>query len=130
MTRRAETPIPPERSGERPSGEAATGDLRAVYVREVLRLYRATPTVHGHVRRADRLFAAALFDRGVPLFVIDSAFLVAAARRVLNNAYATDPPPIRSLHYFAAIIDEMLDRPLGFRDLDHLRNRLRATLGR
>jgi hypothetical protein len=120
----------PERSDERPSGEATSPARRAVYVREVLRLYLATPTVHGHVRGADRHFAAVLFDRDVPLYVIESALLVAAARRVLNNAYATDPPPIRSLHYFAAIINEMIDRPLGYRDLDDLRDRLRATLGR
>jgi hypothetical protein len=101
---------------------------RAAYVREVLRLYRATPTVLGHVRRADRDFAAALFDRGVPLFAVENALLVGAARRVLNNASGATPPPIRSLHYFSALVEELLDRPLGYRDLDELRVRLRAAL--
>lgn len=101
---------------------------RARYVREVLRLYRATPTVLGHVRKADRAFAATLFDRGVPLFVVENALLVGASRRVLNNACAEPLPPVRSLHYFAAIIDEMLRRPLGYRDLDELRHRLRNAL--
>lgn len=108
-----------------------TGDEHsrcADYVREVLRLYRATPTVLGHVRKADRAFAATLFDHGVPLFAVEHALLVGAARRVLNNACAQPLPPVRSLHYFAAIIDEMLHRPLGYRDLDKLRHRLRHAL--
>jgi hypothetical protein len=109
-------------------GQNTAAHRRALYVREVLRLYRATPTVLGYVRRADRDFAAALFDRGVPLFVIENALLIGAARRVLNTAFAAPLPAIRSLHYFGAIIDEILDRPLGYRDLDDLRARLRATL--
>ena len=109
---------------------AVLQDRRAVYVREVLRLYRATPGVLGHVRRADRQLAAALFDRGVPVFAVENAFLVAAARRVLNNAFATPLPSIRSLYYFAGVIEEMLARPLGYRDIDDLRARLTAALDR
>ena len=37
------------------------------YVRRVLEAYRLTPGTAGVVRRADRLFAAQLYDRGVPL---------------------------------------------------------------
>jgi hypothetical protein len=103
---------------------------RAPYVREVLRLYRATPGVIGHVRRADREFAARLFERRVPVFAIANALLLAAARRALNNAFASPLPPIRSLHYFAGPIDEMLTRPLGYRELDELRARLQETLRR
>lgn len=112
--------LPDEASGEQ--------SRRASYVREVLRLYRATPTVLGHVRKADRAFAATLFNRGVPLFAVEHALLVAAARRTLNNASPEPLPPVRSLHYFAAIIDEMLHRPLGYRDLDELRHKLRHAL--
>jgi len=108
----------------------APPDRRALYVRELLRLYRATPGVLGHVRRADRQLAGALFDRGIPLFAVENALLVGAARRVLNNASASPPPAIRSLHYFTAIIHEMLARPLGYRDLEELRARLRAALER
>ncbi len=105
-------------------------DRRALYVRELLRRYRATPGVLGHVRRADRQLAEVLFDRGIPLFAVENALLLGAARRVLNNAFSTPPPAIRSLHYFTAIIHEMLTRPLGYRDLEELRARLRAALER
>lgn len=103
-------------------------DRRAAYVREILRLYRVAPGVLGHVRRADRELAARLYDRGVPLFVVENALLIAAARRVLNNAFATPLPPIRSLHYFITTIDEVRTRPPGYRDLEELRARLRAAL--
>jgi len=107
---------------------ATPQDRRAAYVRELLRLYRAAPGVLGHVRRADRELAAQLYDRGVPLFAVENALLVGVARRVLNNAFATPLPAIRSLHYFTAIIDEMLTRPPGYRDLDELRAKLSAAL--
>jgi hypothetical protein len=105
-------------------------DPRAFYVREVLRLYRSTPGVHGHVRRADHDLAARLFDQGVPLYAVANAFLVGAARRVLHNGFSTPMPPVRSLHYFVALIHEMLERPLGYRDLDQLRHKLQAALRR
>jgi hypothetical protein len=97
---------------------------RARYVRELLRQYLATPGVAGNVRRSDRAFAASLFDEGVPLYAVEHAFLVAAARRVRHNAYSTPLPAIRSLWYFRDVIREMLERPLGYRELDLLRETL------
>lgn len=105
-------------------------DPRAAYVREVLRLYRATPGVHGHVRRADHDLAGRLFDQGVPFWAIANAFLVGAARRIVHNGFSTPMPLVRSLHYFLPLIQEMLERPLGYRDLDELRHKLQAALRR
>ncbi len=99
--------------------------LRQRYVRELLRLYVATPGVAGRVRRADRKLATALFERNVPLYAVANAFTVAAARRVRHNGYSTPMPPIQSLHYFRNVIREMLERPLGYRDIEQLRQSLR-----
>ena len=107
-----------------PNGE----DAQAQYVRAVLAAYRATPTVLGHVRRADRNLAAALYERRVRLYLVETALLVAAARRVLNNAFSTPPPPIRSLAYILPVIAELQQRPLGYRDIDDLHQRLRQAL--
>ncbi len=104
------------------------GDPRARYVREVLALYRTTPTALGHVRRTDRDLAGSLYDRGVPLYLVRDALLVAAARRVLNNAFSTPPPPIRSLAYVLPILSELQQRPLGPRDIDELHRRLQHVL--
>jgi len=105
-------------------------DSRAQYVRAVLGLYRATPTALGHVRRADRDLAEKLYDRGIPLYLVENALLVAAARRVLNNAFSTPLPPIRSIAYVMPVLAELQQRPLGPRDIDELRRRLRQALAR
>jgi hypothetical protein len=99
---------------------------RQRYVAELLRLYVATPGVAGRVRRADRLFAASLFDQRVPLYAVEYAFVLAAARRIRHNAFATPLPPIRTLLYFRELIREMLDRPPGLREIEQMRETLRA----
>jgi len=96
------------------------------YVREVLRLYVATPTVSGHVRRADRILAQRLYHQRVPLHAVRNAFIIGAARRVLHNGFSTPMPPVRSLHYFVPLLREVLDRPPGYREVDQLLEQLRA----
>ena len=95
------------------------------YVAEIIRLYRATPTVVGHVRRADRVLARRLFDQRIPLHVIRAAFVLGAARRVLHNGFSTPMPPVRSLHYFVPLVREVLDRPPGYREVEQLVMQLR-----
>jgi hypothetical protein len=97
---------------------------RQRYVRTLLDLYVRTPGVLGRVRKADREFALRLYDRRIPLFAVEAAFLVAAARRARHNAFSEPLPPIRSLQYFANVIKEVLDRPLGYREIDELRRAL------
>ena len=99
---------------------------RVQYVREVLRLYTATPGVLGRVRRADRILAGQLFDRGVPIYAVEDAFVLAAARRILHNGFSAPMPPVRSLHYFQGVIQEVLERPPGYREISLLRERLAA----
>ena len=43
------------------------------YVRQVLAAYRSTPGTAGLARRADRLFAVQLFERGVSLETVANA---------------------------------------------------------
>jgi hypothetical protein len=110
-----------------PHSDDEHADLRRRYVAEVLRLYAATPGVLGRVRHADRLFAASLFEQGIPLYAVERAFVVAAARRIRHNAFDAPLPPIRSLHYFREVIREMLERPLGERDVELMRELLRRS---
>lgn len=85
---------------------------REPYVRELLDAYRSTPGTSGHVRRADRLLAEQLHERGISLLVIQHAFILAAARRLSRPADAPPLTPIRSLAYFTSVIDELLaDNP-------------------
>jgi hypothetical protein len=94
------------------------------YVRRLLEAYRTTPGTAGVVRRPDRLLAAQLQQRGVPLEAIENAFVLAAARRTIRPADATPLGTIRSLAYFLPVIEEVLQLKVGQEYFQHLRRRL------
>ncbi len=92
------------------------------YVHRLLQAYRATPGTCGAVRRPDRLLAAQL--RGVPIEAVENALTLAAARRLLRPADAPPLAIIRSLAYFAPVIDEVLSLPVSPEYFRHLRQRI------
>jgi hypothetical protein len=94
------------------------------YVRRLLEVYRTTPGTSGVVRRPDRLLAARLHERGVPIEVVENALLLAAARRMTRPAGAPPLAVIRSLAYFLPVIEEVRTLTVGPEYFQHLRNRL------
>jgi hypothetical protein len=94
------------------------------YIRQVLEAYRKTPGTMGVVRRADRMLAAQLYQRGLSVKVIENALVLAATRRLIRP---TDRPPlgvIRSLAYFLPVIEEVLESPVSPNYFDYLRHKL------
>jgi hypothetical protein len=93
-----------------------------VYIQKVLKLYQRLPGTPARPRRADRQLAAELHCRGVPLDVVEIALRLATARRNARPPNADPLPPVRSLHYFLPVIDEMPkgEPPEGY--LDYLRD--------
>ena len=81
---------------------------RRCFVNELLALYSATQGTLGFCRRADRALAGKLFDRGVSLAVVETAFILAAARRASSPSPLL---PIRVLAYFLPVIEECLAAP-------------------
>ena len=100
-----------------PKITAAT-QARENYVRQVVDRYRRTPGTCGHARREDRRLAAQLHQRGIPSAVVTAAFALAASRRQRHEPGVPPLPPIRSLHYFLPVVEELLAGPL---DADYLR---------
>jgi hypothetical protein len=98
------------------------------YVRQVLEAYRKTPGTMGTVRRADRLLAAQLYQRGLSVRVIDNALVLAAARRLVRPADAPRLGTIRSLAYFLPVIEEVLELRVSPDYFQYLRHKL-ARLG-
>ncbi len=94
------------------------------YVDRLLALYRHTPGTCGHVRRTDRRLAATLRARGVPLETVQTALLLASARRAFRPASAPPLAPIATLHYFLPVLDEILASPPDPDYLDQLRRRM------
>ena len=94
------------------------------YIRQVLEAYRKTPGTMGTIRRADRMLAAQLYQRGVSASVIENAFVLASARRLMRP---TDAPPlgtIRSLAYFLPVIEEVLGLRISPEYFKHVRRKL------
>jgi hypothetical protein len=81
-------------------------DGQEQYIHRVLEAYRNTPCTTGTVRRPDRTLAAQLFQRGVPVSVIENAFVLAAMRRLMRPADAPPLGAIRSLAYFLPVIEK------------------------
>jgi hypothetical protein len=81
---------------------------REEFIQKVLTAYRQTPGTTGTIRRPDRLVAAQLYARGVPLDAVENALLLAVSRRLFRPAGALPLGTIRSLAYFLPVVDEVL----------------------
>jgi hypothetical protein len=94
------------------------------FIRRVLEAYRKTPGTMGTVRRTDRVLATQLYQRGVSVSVIENAFVLAAARRMMRAAHAPPLGSIRSLAYFFPVIEEVLALHISQEYFDYLRHKL------
>ena len=89
--------------------------------------YRQTPGTSGTVRRPDRLLAAQLHERGVPLMAVENALVLAAARRMVRPAGAPPLATIRSLAYFSGVIEEVLSLRVSPDYFEHLRHKIQRV---
>jgi len=94
------------------------------YVRQVLEAYRKTPGTMGTIRRADRLLAAQLYQRGLAVKLIENALVLAATRRLIRRPDAPPLGTIRSLAYFLPVIEEVLESRVSQDYFDYLRHKL------
>ena len=90
--------------------ETTQADLKE-YVDKVFDMYVNTPGTTGRIRREDRRLARDLYDRGVALCIIEQSMVLAAARRSFRAPGASPLSPIRSLHYFIPVIEEVSANP-------------------
>ena len=95
------------------------------YVSAVLALYLGLPETPLRTSAQDQRYARQFYNRGVPLRVVESAFLLASLRRLLRPADAPPLSPIRSLAYFQPVIAELLSNPAPENYLEFLRLKLR-----
>lgn len=103
---------------------------RREYLRRLLQAYRATPGTCGVIRSPDRVVAAQLQERGVPLSTVENALALAAVRRMTRPGGAAPLPPVRSLAYFLPVIDEVLATDVSPDYYQHVRNKLRRLTTR
>lgn len=99
---------------------------RQRYVRALLEAYIELPETPGCPRPPDRRLAGQLYDRSIPLRLVQDAFIVASARRLLRPAQAPRLSSIRSLYYFLPVIEELLTHPLPHGYIDYAQRKLHA----
>ena len=96
-----------------------------LYVEAVIRDYLWLPGTPRRASRQDRRLAAALFEQAVPAPVVHAALMLAAARRTLRSSHLMPLPPIRTLHYFLPVIEEVLHSPPDPGYVDYLAAKLK-----
>lgn len=82
----------------------------------VLQGYLALPDTPNRSSRYDRSLTESWFHRQIPLSQIQAAFAVALLRRHLRTNTHPPIPPIRSLHYFVPLLEEILQQDSRYLD--------------
>jgi hypothetical protein len=96
----------------------------------LLRLYLQLPHTPSRTSRYDRRLAQELQQRRIPWEVVETAFLLAMARRCLRDPSLAPLPPIRSLHYFLPVIEEVLTGDISPDYVRYLKRKLSPYLTR
>jgi hypothetical protein len=100
------------------------------YVKKLLDLYLGLPETPTRVSRHDRRLAQQLHQRQTPLETVESALLLATARRLFRDQTLPPLHPIRSLHYFLPVIEEIVATGVSSDYMRYLRQKLAPLLDR
>jgi hypothetical protein len=99
-----------------------------LYVEKLLGFYLSLPQTPSRASRHDRELARQLRRQQMPLETVEMALLLATARRSFRDPSLPPLQPIRSLHYFLPVIDEIRDQRVGLDYLRYLRQKLAPFL--
>src|SRR5437899_6326132 len=100
------------------------------YVRTVLNLYQQLPETPALPSSRDRFHAHQLQQRGLPLTLIETAFLLGSLRRLLRPPEASVLSPLHSLPYFEPVIGVLLHHPLPDTSIEYLRHKIQLYPGK
>ena len=103
---------------------SALPDAEDRYVSGLLSAYLDLPDTPPRARAADRVLARSLFAQEVSLELARAAFVLARARRVIRPETAAPLGPVRSLHYFLPVIEELRISPPDPAYIRHVQARL------
>lgn len=94
------------------------------YRQAVLDLYLRLPDTSRRLSRRDLRLVRQLWERQIPLRIVETAFLLASARRATRRPDAMPLGRIRSLHYFLPLIEELLAQAIPESYVDYLRSKV------
>ena len=94
------------------------------YRQTVLDLYLGLPDTPRRLSRHDLRLVRQLWEREIPLRIVETAFLLTSARRGTRRPDAIPLGRIRSLHYFVPVIEELLAQPVPESYVAYLRSKV------
>lgn len=103
-------------------------DAEIVSIERLLRLYLALPHTPTRASRYDRRLALELRQRQISWEALQTALLLAMSRRCLRDPSLAPLPPIRSLHYFLPVIEEVLSTEISPDYVRYLKRKLAPYL--
>ncbi len=98
------------------------------YVTAIRATLEDLPEPHGSFRPDDRRLALELHRSRVPIETFRAAIRLATLRRLLRDPALPPLAPVRSLHYYLPVLDELLRTPPDPAWLHYLAARI-ASLG-
>ena len=98
------------------------------FVAQVLSLYLRLPHTPARTSRTDRQLAAQWYAQGLSWETLEGALFLAMVRRCLRDPKLRPLAPIRSLHYFAPLLEEVAVTPLSVEYVQYLRRKLAPFL--
>ena len=104
--------------------EVTVKDDHRLYVDKLLELYLGLPDTPSRTSRSDRQLAYSLYQQNVSLEIVEAAFLLGSARRIFRDPTYPVLGPIRSLHYFLPLIQEVIATQPSKDYLRYLRHKL------
>ena len=104
------------------------GQKRQRYTKRVLQLYLQLPETPLRHSRADAQLAEQLYQQKVKQKEIEQAMLLATARRLSRKAEADPLGPIRTLHYFLPVLQEVKTQPLPEDYIRYLRIKVEQAI--
>ena len=103
-------------------------DTDIISIERLLRLYLALPHTPTRASRYDRRLALELRQRQISWDVVETALLLAMARRCFRDPSLAPIPTIRSLHYFLPVIEEVLSMEISPEYVRYLKRKLASHL--
>jgi hypothetical protein len=97
-----------------------------MFVERIMNLYLVLPETPSRASRTDRRLADELYEKGIREEEVEAALLLATARRLLRSGDAPKLGPIRSLHYFLPVLEEVRSNPLSASYVEYLRRKVAA----
>jgi hypothetical protein len=94
------------------------------YRQTLIDLYLRLPDTPRRLSRFDLRLVRQLWQRQISLTTVETAFLLASSRRVARRPDAMPLGPIRSLHYFMPVIEELLAQAVSESYLAYLRSKV------